>query len=79
LSSQIEYCGLGSIVSERSLLLFRSKATIYGEIMQHMKNATKQRNTPAWHRRRANRSSAAAVADHQKSAPEPVRTIMLPS
>jgi len=33
------------------LLLFRTEATIYSEIMQSMKTATNQLNTPAWHRR----------------------------
>jgi len=42
------------------ILQFRTKAKIYSEIMQHMKNARKQLKTPAWHRRRADNLSAAA-------------------
>src|SRR5688572_7573147 len=44
------------------LLLLPTEATIYREIMQNMKNATKQLNTSAWHRRRAEDLSAAASA-----------------
>src|SRR6218665_841779 len=36
------------------------QSDIYSEIMQHMKNSRKQLITPAWHRRRADKLSAAA-------------------
>jgi len=59
---------LARIVGHRCLLLCRIETRIYGEIKQSMKNARKQLNTPAWHRRPTDKLSAAAVRRSTKSA-----------
>ena len=51
---------MARIVGEECLRLFGTQATIYSEIMQSMKNAPKQLNTPTWHRQRADKLLAAA-------------------